>query len=323
MSRILIIMHNYAGISDLIKRNLKDLHYDNIDFMLYSEEKFRYKNLGEKLTNLYRKIFLGDKKYKEKLRTSFIENTLLQKARNLPEYDTILMMTTEFFSDEFISVIRTKTKKLIGNHWDGLKRTPSVYPKLKFFDKFFVFDPDDVDEQKNIFFLTNFFITFDETNDSAKIENDVFYIGTYVEERFKALKKISETLSLKKISQKILLFSWDKREKDGEIVFTNDFLTYDENIKWVKSSKALLDLKLKEHNGLSFRFFEALKYEKKIITDNPHVKNYDFYRKENIFIIGEDSENGLNQFIEMPYLEIPLEIKNKYNFESWFKTLTS
>jgi hypothetical protein len=45
-------------------------------------------------------------------------------------------------------------------------------------------------------------------------------------------------------------------------------------------------------------FFEALKYEKKIITDNPHVKNYDFYRKENIFIIGEDSENELKNFIE-------------------------
>jgi hypothetical protein len=133
------------------------------------------------------------------------------------------MMTTEFFSEEFITIIRTKTQKLIGNHWDGLKRTPNIYPKLKFFDKFFVFDPDDVDEQKNIFFLTNFFFTFEEKKNPTKIENDVFYIGTYVEERFKALKKISETLSLKKISQKILLFSWDKREKDGEIVFTNAF----------------------------------------------------------------------------------------------------
>lgn len=92
-------------------------------------------------------------------------------------------------------------------------------------------------------------------------------------------------------------------------------------MSWVKSSKALLDLKLKEHNGLSFRFFEALKYEKKLITDNPDVKNYDFYRQENIFIIGEDSEENLNNFIENPYQEIPAEIKNKYSFESWFKTL--
>jgi len=323
MSRILIIMHNYAGISDLIKKNLTDLKYDNVDFLLYSEEKFRYKNLGEKLTNLYRKTFLGDKKYKEKLRVSFIEETLLKKAKNLPEYETILVMTTDFFTEEFLSIIRTKTKKLIGNHWDGLNRTPNVYSKLKFFDKFFVFDQNDVDEKKNMFFLTNFFFTFKEESAHAKVENDVFYIGTFVEERYKTLKKISETLSLKNISQKIFLFSWAKKEKDREIMFINNFLTYDENINWVKNSKVLLDLKLKEHNGLSFRFFEALKYEKKLITDNHHVKNYDFYRKENIFIIGEDSEDNLKNFVEGPYTKISSEIKDKYSFESWFKVLTS
>ena len=323
MNRILIIMHNYAGISDLIKKNLEYLNYNNVDFLLYSDEKFRYKNWREQLNNIYRKTVLGDKKYKEILRKAFIENTLREKAKRLPEYETILVMTTDFFSEEFLSIIRTKTKKLVGNHWDGLSRTPDVYPKLKFFDKFFVFDKNDVDEKKNIFFLTNFFFNFEEEKTQPIIKNDVFYIGTYVEQRFKTLKEFSAILSLKKISQKILLFSWDKREPEGEINFTNQFLTYDENMSWVKSSKALLDLKLKEHNGLSFRFFEALKYEKKLITDNPDVKNYDFYRQENIFIIGEDSEGNLNNFIENPYQEIPAEIKNKYSFESWFKTLIS
>lgn len=323
MNRILIIMHNYAGISDLIEKNLEYLNYNNVDFLLYSDEKFRYKNWREQLNNIYRKTVLGDKKYKEILRKAFIENTLREKAKRLPEYETILVMTADFFSEEFLSIIRTKTKKLVGNHWDGLSRTPDVYPKLKFFDKFFVFDKNDVDEKKNIFFLTNFFFNFEEEKTQPIIKNDVFYIGTYVEERFKSLKEFSAILSLKKISQKILLFSWDKREPEGEINFTNQFLTYDENMSWVKSSKALLDLKLKEHNGLSFRFFEALKYEKKLITDNPDAKNYDFYRQGNIFIIGEDSEENLNNFIENPYQEIPAEIKNKYSFESWFKTLIS
>lgn len=323
MKKTLIIMHNYAGMADLIKKNLDFLNYNNVDFLLYSDEKFRYKNWREQLNNVYRKTVLGDKKYKEILRKAFIENTLFEKAKRLPEYETILVMTTDFFSEEFLSIIRTKTKKLIGNHWDGLNRTPNVYSKLKFFDKFFVFDKNDVDEKKNIFFLTNFFFDFDENKTQSTISNDVFYIGTYVEERFEALKNISNVFNEQKISQKILLFSWDKKEAEGEITFTNHFLTYDENMEQVKKSKALLDLKLKEHNGLSFRFFEALKYNKKLITDNPDVKNYDFYRKENIFIIGEDSETELKGFVENPYLEIPSEIKNKYRFENWFTTLTS
>lgn len=316
-------MHNYAEIPDLIKKNLDFLGYKNVDFIFYSEEKFRYKNLSEKINNLFRKTILQDKKYKEKLRAEFIEKTLIQKAKNFPQYDVILVMNTDFFSNEFLKILRTKTKKLVGNHWDGFSRTPHIYQKLQFFDSFFVFDKDDVDEKKNIFFLTNFFFDFD--SNETKIENrqDIFYLGTYVPDRFPALKKISEVFNAQKITQKIVLFSWNKKGTEGSITFTDTFISYQENIKNVKESKALLDLKLKEHNGLSFRFFEALKYNKKLVTNNSDIINYDFYRKENIFILGENSEDNLKEFIESPYEPIPSEIKDKYSFENWFKTLIS
>lgn len=318
-------MHNYAEIPDLMKKNLDFLGYTNVDFIFYSEEKFKYKNLSEKLNNLFRKTFLKDKNYKEKLRAEFIEKTLIQKAENLPQYDVILVMNTDFFSENFLKTLKTKTKKLVGNHWDGLSRTPHIYPKINFFDRFFVFDKDDVDEEKNIFFLTNFFFDFDkdETQMEDKQKQDVFYLGTYVKDRFPVLKKISDIFDTKQITQKIILFTWDKKAPEKSITFTNKFISYEENIRNVKESKALLDLKLKDHNGLSFRFFEALKYNKKLITNNSDIKNYDFYRKENIFILDEDPENGLKDFIEHPYQSIPEEIKNKYGFENWFKTLIS
>jgi hypothetical protein len=323
MKKILIVMHNYAEIPDLIKKNLDFLGYKNVDFIFYSEEKFKYKNLSEKLNNLFRKTILKDKNYKEKLRKEFIEKTLIQKAKNLSQYDVILVMNTDFFSDEFLKILKTKTKKLVGNHWDGLDRTPNIYGKIKFFDRFFVFDKNDIDEKNNIFFLTNFFFNFDESDIHEDVKQDIFYLGTYVKERFPVLKKVSEIFNAKKITQKIVLFSWDKKGTEDSISFTNQFISYQENIQHVKESKALLDLKLKEHNGLSFRFFEALKYNKKLITNNSDIKNYDFYRRENIFILGEDPENGLTDFIEIPYQQIPDEIKNKYSFENWFKTLIS
>lgn len=316
-------MHNYAEIPDLMKKNLDFLGYTNVDFIFYSEEKFKYKNLSEKLNNLFRKTFLKDKKYKEKLRAEFIEKTLIQKAENLPQYDVILVMNTDFFSENFLKTLKTKTKKLVGNHWDGLSRTPHIYPKINFFDRFFVFDKDDVDEEKNIFFLTNFFFDFDKDETETESNQDIFYLGTYVKDRFPVLKKISDIFDTKQITQKIILFTWDKKAPEKSITFTNKFISYEENIRNVKESKALLDLKLKDHNGLSFRFFEALKYNKKLITNNSDIKNYDFYRKENIFILDEDPENGLKDFIEHPYQSIPEEIKNKYGFENWFKTLIS
>lgn len=323
MKKILIIMHNYAEISSLIKKDLEYLGYKNVDFIFYSEEKFRYKNILQRLYNLYRKLILKDKNFKEKLRKRFIEDTLIHKAKMLPQYDIALVMNTDFFPDDFLKIIKTKTKKLVGNHWDGLKRTPHIYPKIRYFDKFFVFDKNDVNENKNIFFLTNFFFDFDENSEEENIKQDVFYLGTYVKERFGLLKKLSETFSSKGFSQKIILFSWEKRAPEKNIIFTDLFLSYEENVKNVKQSKVLLDLKLKEHNGLSFRFFEALKYNKKLITNNADVKNYDFYSKKNIFILGEDDVNGLDDFINNPYETIPDEIKNKYGFKNWFETLIS
>ena len=323
MKRVLVIMHNYAEIPDLMKKNLDYLGYNDVNFIFYSEEKFRYKNILQKLNNLFRKVFLKDKRFKENLRMEFIENTLIQKAQNLSQHDVIIVMNTDFFSENFLQIIKTKTKKLIGNHWDGLSRTPEIYSKIVFFDQFYVFDKEDVDEEKNIFFLTNFFFDFDKNEVLAELKNDIYYLGTYVKERFSTLKKIAETFTRNQLTQKILLFTWEKRAAEGSVNFINQFVSYETNIKNVVESKALLDLKLREHNGLSFRFFEALKYEKKIITDNSDIKNYDFYKKENIFIINEDQDDQLKNFIEIPYHKIDPSIKNKYSFKTWFETLIS
>ena len=316
-------MHNYADIPNLMKKNLDFLGYENVDFIFYADEKFKYKNLSEKLHNLFRKSILRDKNFKEKLRKAFIEKTLLQKAQNLPNYDIILVMNTDFFSDSFLQILKTKTKNLIGNHWDGLSRTPEIYSKINIFDKFYVFDKSDVNEKNNIFFLTNFYFDFDLHEATKEEKQDVFYLGTYVKNRFDILKKVSQILTKNNISQKIVLFSWEKEKNEGAITFTNEFMSYEENVKNVQESKALLDLKLKEHNGLSFRFFEALKYHKKLITNNSDVKTYDFYNKENIFILGEDSESELISFTESPYIEIPEKTREKYSFKNWFTTLTS
>lgn len=84
-------------------------------------------------------------------------------------------------------------------------------------------------------------------------------------------------------------------------------------------SKAILDMKLPYHEGLSFRFFEAIYYKKKIITDNVNVKNYDFYHPDNIFITDYEDFSGLKEFLEKPYYEIDEKIVNKYGVENWLR----
>ena len=74
-----------------------------------------------------------------------------------------------------------------------------------------------------------------------------------------------------------------------------------------------------EHNGLSFRIFEAIKYEKKLITNNKTVKQYDFYHPNNIFVFEEDNFQGLENFLKVAYTPLSEEIKQKYSFTNWLR----
>lgn len=108
-------------------------------------------------------------------------------------------------------------------------------------------------------------------------------------------------------------------QNKGRIKFIHDGISFEENWKNLMQSKAVLDLKLPCHNGLSLRFFEAMYYKKKIITDNVNVKNYDFYHPDNIFITDYEDFSGLKEFLEKPYYEIDEKIVNKYGVENWLK----
>ena len=69
--------------------------------------------------------------------------------------------------------------------------------------------------------------------------------------------------------------------------------------------------------GLSFRVFEAMALEKKIITNNPTIKNYNFYHPQNILVLNEDFSNLTSEFFQTPYVKIPDEVYNQYTLDAW------
>ena len=73
--------------------------------------------------------------------------------------------------------------------------------------------------------------------------------------------------------------------------------------------------------GLSFRFFEAMALKKKIITNNPTVKDYDFYTPENILVLNEDFSNIDPAFFQSTYQELAPEIYKKYTIGTWVETV--
>ena len=163
-----------------------------------------------------------------------------------------------------------------------------------------------------------FFENIENTTTVDNIEKKALYVGSYFEDRIKNVIFVEKLLDKYNIPTDIELVYKDKRPflSNKNIKITSEKINFIDYLKKVQRSKILLDFKL-GHNGLSFRFFEALKYEKKIITDNFSVKEYDFYNPNNIFILHKDNLENLETFLHSDYQKLPPELVEKYSFSSW------
>ena len=95
-------------------------------------------------------------------------------------------------------------------------------------------------------------------------------------------------------------------------------MKYREVVEMIRRSDALLDYTCSPNAGLSLRPMEALFFGKKLITNQADIRGCDFYRKENIYILGEE-ERTLQEFFSEPYVAPEPEILDYYRISSWLK----
>jgi hypothetical protein len=63
--------------------------------------------------------------------------------------------------------------------------------------------------------------------------------------------------------------------------------------------------------------------QKKLITTNSDIKNYDFYNPNNILIIDIKRPEIPKAFFENEYEKLPEDIYNKYTLSGWIKNVFS
>ena len=276
-----------------------------------------YENFGERLTNLFSKVFLG-KNLKYQKRQKFV----IEQLDKLGHQDQILVLNADTFDRSTLEYMKRCTNRFITFLYDNLDRFP-VQDKLHFFDKIYSFDDKDI-EKHGFERLTNYnylpFLSQEKQNPSE----DALYITSYDKKRIKQLDILSqkfEELRLKFDLYVIGKKSWKnqlmKPFSKNKIVFTRKRINHENLPEFYKRTKVILDLMRENQYGLSFRVFEAMALEKKIITDNEKIKNYDFYNPNNILILNKDFSNITKEFFETPYQSLPEEIYKKYALEKW------
>lgn len=116
-----------------------------------------------------------------------------------------------------------------------------------------------------------------------------------------------------------LILGEEKKEyvRDG-FEFIDKYLSYSENSGLIRKSKAVLDIQQRGQEGLTIRVVETMFFNKKIITNKQDIGSYDFFDKNNVLILKEDtSSDEILNFVKSDYSSIPSHIIDKYDISNW------
>lgn len=321
---ILIGIANYVSLPERFKENLEFLGFKVI--VLDQDTRRIPIPLKEHVKHIYKKIFLKDKTHKSSVMNKIKEVKQLEFLEKINEkVDYALFTRPDLFGFNVIKKVKQISNKTVAYQWDGVNRYPLVKKYFDFFDNFFVFDENDLKINPKLKFTTNFY--FDDlilTKPDFE-EKTIFFVGSSMKDRIEILNKIISKLKASGLNTHFFIFNYGKKKlnkkNDYDFEIITNPLTFKESILKIQKSEYLLDLHNPAHHGLSFRTFESIGYKKKLITNNTMVKNYDFYKPNNIFVFSKNNFSGLEEFIGTEYEDVDDEIYNKYSFTSWIKNI--
>lgn len=279
----------------IIKKNNKDVFFNKIDKV----EIESYYNC--KVTNILFKAF-------RKLKIPFMQFFFGEWKKKLDNYDTII-----FFDNGFSSLvskyIKRKNKKirLILWFWNPVKEESEKFLKDKNIDEIWTYDKKDA-KNYNLKYNTQFYYTEKDDN-KYETKQDIIFLGTN-KGRKKYIEELKEECKDYNIKLQAFIIESPK-----------DYVPYEQYIKYVKESRAILELIVGDIKGLTLRTMEALFLKKKLITNNKDLKNYEFYNSNNIYILENEEKDikKLKEFMDKPYIEIDKDIIEYYDFNHWIK----
>lgn len=242
-----------------------------------------------------------------------------QKNHTLKKFDSIIIFdAVKRF--EYLSFIREKypQKRLILWYWNPVRNsiTPDLLKEIKC--EKWSYSIEDCTKHNLKYNTTFYFNSLTDSNiliDSIVPTYDIFFVGRD-KGRLSLLLEYKEKFKLLGMKTNFHITPTNWYEKRKNKIYKND-VSYKDIIKQISKSKAILDIVQNQSDGLTLRPMESLFFKKKLITNSKIINEYDFYCKENIFILGIDIINDLPKFLESPYKPIPTHIIQKYEFNEW------
>jgi len=215
--------------------------------------------------------------------------------------------------------------------WDSINNKPHFEKLFCLFDEMWSFDRSDCKKNENLKFLPLFFdISYIQVaKANTELEYDFCFIGTVHSDRFAIVNSIK--LQAKDLGLKVytfmylpskLMFFYKKFFDKGFLGIRYSDLAYtplseNEIINILAKSKIVIDINHNLQNGLTSRTFETLAANKKLLTTNSSITDYDFYDKNNIDIIDRNNPKLSVDFLSSEYNHNMSKLISNYSIKNW------
>lgn len=320
MSKILLLETEYFGYQEIIKNELESLNHQ----VTWMDDR--------PSTNLLSKAIL---RVKPSLMKKKVDKYFYKKIIPIAEkekFDIVLVVLGQSFTKEMFFDLRKRLPdaKFILYLWDSVKNFPSFEDLSKAFDVTISFDRNDCKEY-GFKYLPLFYNQKCINDNVESVDYDFSFVGTVKRGKINYLKAIRQQLESKYncyfhlyLQSRLVFLFYKLFDKDFKCCNMSDFkykkLSYAENVDLCKKSKVIIDVTMSHQNGLSMRTIECLGYKRKLITNNPDIVNYDFYRPENVYVF--DGEFNFDDiFFHSDYIPVDESIRENYSIDSWVRQI--
>ena len=219
-------------------------------------------------------------------------------------------VSIEYMEPSLLKYLKRKYNiKLVLYLLDTFKSPYTRHAKLAMkyvnFDKIYTFHKADATDGINYF---DMYYSKQEIAKQEDYNNDVFFWGCDFG-RAKIVEDVHKLLRENNISSDFGLCYVDDNHTKLDGITYNKPIEYDEVLKRLENSACILDVVGDYSGGVSLRYFEAVVYGKKLLTNNPLVKDMRFYNEKYIKVFKDIND------IELDFLKNNEDVDYGYRDE--------
>lgn len=143
-------------------------------------------------------------------------------------------------------------------------------------DRVLTYDKYDAEEYGFTWFGYSYYSSYDFVEPDP-VESDIYYVGYDKGGRENLVKEIFRNLQKNQCNCRFDVVASQTSMKDSSFVYMEEKISYPQVVSRVKSSNCILEILQENQESQSIRYFEAIIYNRKLLTNNRHIQELPYY----------------------------------------------